>query len=173
MRGPLDPKTDESVVSYILSIQEKLAKLSEIVQQNLQRAQNRHARTREFKSDDEVLVLLPTSTSKLLAEWQGPYSIIKPVGKVTYEVDMHDRRKRKRVFHVNMLKKWETPTDFAMFNDEVDPSDEIVLWRDATENQQPAINSSLTPTQLQELHHTLQSFSNVLNSEPGRTTSSQ
>ena len=171
------PKTDESVVSYILSIQEKLAKLSELVQQNLQRAQkdqktwyDRHARNREFKSGDEVLVLLPTSTSKLLAEWQGPYSIIKPVGKVTYEVDMHDRRKQKRVFHVNMLKKWETPTDVAMFNDEVDPSDEIVLWRDATAKQQPVINSSLTPTQLQELHHTLQSFSDVLNSKPGRTT---
>ncbi len=90
------------------------------------------------------------------------YSIIKLVGKVTYEVDMHDRRKRKRVFHVNMLKKWETPTDVAMFNDEVDPSDEIVLWRDATENQQPYPNSASRTT----------SYSAIIQrcSEPGRTT---
>ena len=43
-----------------------------------------------------MLVLVSTSHSKLLAQ--------KRVGKVNYVVDMTDRRKRKRVFHVNMLK---------------------------------------------------------------------
>lgn len=53
-----------------------------------------------------MLVLLPTSTSKLLAQWQGPYRVIRGTGKVNYLVDMHDRRKQHRVFHVNMLKWW-------------------------------------------------------------------
>lgn len=53
-------------------------------------------------------MLLPTESNKLLAEWQGPYAVTKQIGSVNYEVDMHDRRKRKRVFHVNMLCKWET-----------------------------------------------------------------
>jgi len=51
-------------------------------------------------------VLLPTSSNKLLAQWQGPYCILRKVGKVDYEVLMPDKRKRKKVFHVNMLKKW-------------------------------------------------------------------
>ena len=28
---------------------------------------------------------------------------------VSYCIDMHDKRKRRRQFHVNMLKEWHTP----------------------------------------------------------------
>ena len=56
------------------------------------------------RGGDLVLVLLPSSSSKLLAQWQGPYQIVERTGKVTYRVDMHDKRKRHRVLHVNMLK---------------------------------------------------------------------
>ena len=44
--------------------------------------------------------LTPTATSKLLTQWQG---VLKLVGKVNYQVDIHDRRKRKRIALVNML----------------------------------------------------------------------
>ena len=86
--------------------------MSELVQKNPSKSQtqqknwyDRRSRVREFKAGDPVLVLLPTSTSKLLAQWQGPYQINKCMGKVTYMVDMHDH-KRWRVFHVNMLKEF-------------------------------------------------------------------
>ena len=46
------------------------------------------ARLREFKAGDPVLVLLPTSTNKLLAQWQGPYQVLERMGQVTYLVDM-------------------------------------------------------------------------------------
>ena len=58
----------------------------------------------EFKIGDSVLVMLPTSPNKLLAQWQGPYQVVERMGKVTYLVNMHDRKKRRRVFHINMLK---------------------------------------------------------------------
>ena len=73
-------KSSESVVSYVLTIQERLAKLRDVVHENLEDAQatqkawyDRHARNREFQAGDQVLVLLPKSTNKLLAEWCGPY----------------------------------------------------------------------------------------------------
>ena len=47
---------------------------------------------------------LPTSTNKLLAEWQGLYPIVCRVGRVVYKIDMENRRRRKRRFHVNMLQ---------------------------------------------------------------------
>lgn len=50
--------------------------------------------------------MLPSSDNKLLAKWQGPYSVTKKMGQVTYEVHMPDRRRKHQVFHVNMLKKW-------------------------------------------------------------------
>ena len=40
------------------------------------------AREREKGPGEEVLVLLPTSSNKLLAQWQGPYCGIRKVGKV-------------------------------------------------------------------------------------------
>jgi hypothetical protein len=49
------------------------------------------AREREFQSRDLVLLLLPTSTSKLLAQWQGPYRVVKKVGRVDYEIEMPHR----------------------------------------------------------------------------------
>ena len=88
VRGPLDvvrklwessSRSTESVVSHILSIREKLEKMTDVVGENVQEAQrhqkvwyDRHARVREFSIGDQVLVLLPSSTNKLLAQWQGP-----------------------------------------------------------------------------------------------------
>ena len=40
---------------------------------------------------------------------------MKRVGKVNYMVDMADRRKRRRIFHVNMLRKWNVPTSTNYF----------------------------------------------------------
>ena len=86
VRGPLDilletweelTNGSESIVSYVLTMRDRLAKMSELVQENLERAQatqkkwyDRTARAREFTPGDKVLVLLP---NKLRAQWQGPY----------------------------------------------------------------------------------------------------
>jgi hypothetical protein len=43
-----------------------------------------------FAVSDWVLVHLPTSTSKLTAQWQGPYQVVGHMGKVNYAVNMHD-----------------------------------------------------------------------------------
>ena len=63
------------------------------------------ARMRELKPKDQVLALLPTTNNKLLAKWQGPYTIIHKMGKVTYEVDIPGSRSRRKLFHINLLKK--------------------------------------------------------------------
>ena len=47
-----------------------------------------------------MLVLLPTATNKLLAQWQDPYQVVKHLGKVSYLVDMHDKRKREQLQQV-------------------------------------------------------------------------
>ena len=85
MRGPLDilresweasRRSNESVVSHVLMMRERLAQMSELVQENMKRAQqkqkawyDRNAREREFQPSDKVLVLLPTTTNKLLVQW--------------------------------------------------------------------------------------------------------
>ena len=38
--------------------------------------------------------------------------MLQKVGKMNYMVDMHDRRKRKRIFHINMLREFHMPKVF-------------------------------------------------------------
>ena len=86
VRGPLDvvkeaweskqaeqSGVEESVVSYVLSIQEKLNQMAGLVRANMENAQatqkhwyDRKSRERALNKGDKVLVLLPTSNDKLL-----------------------------------------------------------------------------------------------------------
>ena len=134
--------------------------LTELVQENLTQAQrtqkawyDRHARSREFQPGDQVLVLLPTSASKLLAEWQGPYPVLRRVGQVSYEVDMTDKKKRRRIFHINMLRSWVTPDISCMAEEVCDvDDDDIIPWEGRPEGERPALGDHLTPTQVAELN---------------------
>ena len=192
IRGPLDvlhetweasQQSEESVVSYVLATQEKLRSMAELVEENLTKSQQKQktwydkdARMREFAQGDPVLVLLPTSSSKLLAQWQGPYQVVKQVGKVSYLVDMHDRRKRRRVFHVNMLKAFQVrrPVESSYWVEDItdcdDPEDDfdVPVWNE-TLDEQPTIGEQLNEQQQKELWKMLKEFNDVLQNEPGRT----
>ena len=127
---------------------------------------------------ERVLVLLPTSTNKLLAERQGPYTVTRRVGKVTYEIKMTGRRRSRHIFHINMLRKWHEPTAVALFTNEVvdlldnviDSDDDVFSWPDGDEDEAPQINTQLTAEQTAEIQGILTKFAKVLRSKPGRTT---
>ena len=192
VRGPLDvvkenweaeKKSTESVVSYVLSMREKITQMMEIVHENLSQSQaeqkrwyDRTAREREFQPNEEVLVLLPTSTNKLLAQWKGPYKIVRRAGPVNYLVDMHDTRKRKRIFHVNMLRKWNQPPTPSFWAEEAQEehtdSEEMPLWSNCPEKikAEPNIGAQLTKAQGTQLTALLQGFCTSLQDKPGRTT---
>ena len=148
--------------------------MTELVHKNLSKAQEKQktwydkkARVREFEPGDPVLVLLPTSSSKLLAQWQGPYQVVKRVGKVNY---LYDHRKRKRVFHINMLRAFQVRRVAESNESVVDESDDDVLcWKDGDPGDQPTISNRLSTDQLEQLQHLLTEFSEVLKNQPGQT----
>jgi len=88
-----------------------------------------NSKEREFNPGDQALVLLPTDSKKLLSQWQGPYKIVKRIGRVNYQIEMHDRRKQQRIFHVNMLWPWYTATSNSYLSAEIveDDQDDIPL----------------------------------------------
>ncbi len=156
--------------------------MTELVQQNLGKAQKQqkvwydlNARSRELKPGDDVLVLLPTAATKLFAQWQGPYKVTRNIGKVNYELDMSNRRKRKRILHINLLRKWHTPVEvnyLAMEDDSDDWDSDVPAWNSGDselDDQQSVIIDRLTPDQMAELRQILEEFSDVLRNEPGRT----
>ena len=154
--------------------------MSELVQQNLSKAQDRQkrwydqtARIRELHPGDQVLMLLPTSTNKLLAQWQGPYQVLQKVGKVNYMVDMHDRRKRKRIFHINMLLEFHMPKvlDINCLMEEVTregQDDDIPVWNECPHGQ-PTLGKELDEAQHEQLRGLFGDFTDVLGNCPGKT----
>ena len=98
VRRPLDVRkesweasrqSDGSVVSSVMSGQ-KIAAMVELVKDNLEKSQkeqkrsyDRNAWERQFQAGEQGLVLLPTSTNKLLTQWQGPYPVLRRVSPMT------------------------------------------------------------------------------------------
>lgn len=184
VRGPLDilneswqssRRSDESIVSHILSMHAKLEQMQEMASTNLGEAQDKqkrwydkNARNREFKRDDMVLLLLPTTTNKLMAKWQGPYRVLKRIGKVNYLIETPERRKKKNLYHVNLLKKWETPVADCCMAEELDEED-FPDWRDCGNTGQPRFGEELTTQERSEIQSVLKEFSDVLQGKPGLT----
>ena len=121
VRGPLNvlqegwigeqQDSQDDVLSYVQGVYDRLQESKEIVRQNMEKSQRRQkswydqkARETNLNVGDKVLVLLPTRTEKLLAKWKGPYPITKKVGQVNYDIQLSDCR--KKLFHINMLKRW-------------------------------------------------------------------
>ena len=132
-----------------------------------------HATGPSMKVHDMVLVLLPTSSNTLIAQWQGPYKVTKQVGKVNYLIDMHDRRKRKRLFHINMLREYlSSPAVSTSYWSEsgtdVDEDDEIPVWKEVSAGV-VHYGPQLTEQQRTDLDSLMSEFAQVLANTPGRT----
>ena len=188
VRGPLDvikatwkadERSNESVVSYVLCIQDRLTKMAELVKDNLEKAQETqkkwydlNARERSFELGEKVLVLLPTSTNKLLAQWQGPYEVVKKINKVIYQVEMLNKRKRLRNFHINMLRKWHEPLATSYWVEDVGGNEDLHLWNEEEEKSYE-IADQLTDEQRVELRHLLEQYKDTLQDKPGRTLAAE
>ena len=118
------------------------------------------------------MVLLPTSTNKLLAQWQGPYEVVKKINKVIYQVEMLNKRKRLHNFHINMLRKWHEPLATSYWVEDVGEKEELHLWNEE-EEQSYEIADQLTDGQRVELRHLLEQYKGTLQDKPGRTRATE
>ena len=117
--GSSDSKNE---IQYVMDLRAKLHSLGVMSREHLRQAQenqkrlyDRGTRLRDFTPGDKVLVLLPTSSTKLLAKWQGPFVVTRRVGDVDYEVVRSDRGDARQIYHINLLKRWNdvVPVAFA------------------------------------------------------------
>ena len=92
---------------------------------------------------------------------------------MNYVIDMHDRRKRKRVFHINMLREFHSssspgPSSTACWTEEQDRgADELGVEEDADAEVQ--MGEQLSEVQRQELRALLNEFRTLFSNKPGRT----
>ena len=200
VRGPLgllkeiwtgNEESEQSLIQYIIDIKEKLSWVTELAHQKKTEMQtkqktwyDKRARDRKFNPGDEVLVLLPSSGSKFLSRWQGPYKVIRKISDVNYEVDTGKTRKRKRIYHINLLRTWESDSDFVLgvIGSETNENATGVshdiemeipeLWPVSQPSQtwkDCSISSELSHDQKSQLQEMLSQFDSVMSDKPGLT----
>ncbi|KAL5009600.1 hypothetical protein ScPMuIL_011905 [Solemya velum] len=185
--GPTDSST--SVLSYILEVRERLSTMSEMAKiraedekQKQKFYYDRKARSRKLVVGQKALVLLPTNSNKLLAQWKGPFTVEEQTGPVDYRIKI---RGKSKVFHVNMLKPWfereviDQKKDIlaavellcALGDERDDEQDEIcnplLVPKETFEDIK--VGPDLTVDQLEEVKHICSNYPHVLVDIPGRT----
>ena len=77
----------KTTYEYVLDLKDRLKRTCELAQIELQKSQirqkkyyDRRTKVRTFEKGDEVLVLLPTDSNKLLLQRKGPFEILKDSG---------------------------------------------------------------------------------------------
>ena len=171
-----------------------VAKHSSDSQQKQKQYYDRGAKSRSFDVEDQVLVLLPTTTNRLKLKWTGPYNVTRRVSSVDYEVEMLGRRHEKKTYHVNLMKKWyvvASPPQTALLagdfenknsteeydSTEEDEWSEVGDYVKFSEQFFPSevtgtqdVNLNVPEPQETELKQVLLCYPSVLAKTPGRTT---
>lgn len=111
--GGQNNKEPLNVVSPVQQMREKLEKMTMLAQEHM-KTSHRTQKTwydsaaweREVKLGRNVLVMLPTKDSKLLATWQGRYEVVGKLRPMMYKVSVPGQSHYTRILHVNLLQEW-------------------------------------------------------------------
>ncbi|CAI5671461.1 unnamed protein product [Oreochromis niloticus] len=172
--SPASASNDKGVVQFVLEMRERLGRYHEEAEVDLRDAQrsqktwyDQQARQREFQPGQKVLLLLPSANSKLLAKWQGPYTVLRRMGPVTYEIYHPEKKKPKQTYHVNLLKEWEerahqAPAE-ALIAREV-PREEETEPEQGSDPMSPVL-THLTPQQAAQLLQILRETPSLCSAE--------
>lgn len=102
-----------NVLDYVSKFRERLYNACSQARESLSKVQgemklryDKKAVSRCFAVGDRVLVLLPIPGSTLSARFSGPYEILERKSETDYIVKTPDRKRQKRLCHINMLKAY-------------------------------------------------------------------
>ncbi|XP_069972952.1 uncharacterized protein [Penaeus vannamei] len=197
VRGPLtilhelwtNNSTDSEVKTtyqYVLDLRSRLeetarlaAEQAEISSRNYKAYYDLKAEPRKLNSGDDVLVLLPSSSNKLVMQWLGPYSVVECKGNgVDYVIRV---RGKNKLFHINMLKKYFRRDGFerkgetvqvCVVEDEDNYNNNCKpVYFETDSDNNINIGSELSESQVDDLKVILKEFSDVLTNKSGLTDS--
>jgi len=70
---------------------------------------NRRALAKEFQVGQQVLILVPDCSNRLLSQWMGPVTAIRKISDFSHEVELENGRVRK--LHANKLRHFQARVD--------------------------------------------------------------
>ena len=75
---------------------------------------NKHAKEKEFQVGEQVIVLLPDSSSKVMSKWLGPGVVLQKRKPQSYLVELE--RGQKRWLHASKLRRYHVRVNQALVN---------------------------------------------------------
>lgn len=195
-RGPLDilkeewaepPSQQKDVVTFLTDTYRKLeqahlsAKSNEsAAKEDMAHYYNKRSKMRSLKPADLVLVLLPSDTNKLQAQWQGPFPVLEKLSPTTYRVQTGHQKNQIKTLHINMLTEWQSPSAVCLLTLKTDAErlleetqeqeDDFPSYRADSTHWDSKIDPQLPPDQKKELLQLLHKYKNVFSDLPGLTT---
>ncbi|XP_064468579.1 uncharacterized protein LOC135380569 [Ornithodoros turicata] len=197
VRGPLSVLkelwTNEAIegqikttYQYVMDLRNRLEETCKLAHQELQNASNRYkryynkrSRARKLNPGDQVLILLPTDQNKLLMQWKGPFPVVSHRNEVDYEIDLGHRT---RLFHINMLKKYEErPTTTAepggqavcavvtMSETDGEPGLQVLSLQQKETFRDVSLSSDLSKKQKEQVREVLDAHRAIFSDAPGKT----
>uniref|UniRef100_A0A671TSD1 ribonuclease H n=1 Tax=Sparus aurata TaxID=8175 RepID=A0A671TSD1_SPAAU len=171
------PSTSKNEVQHVLDLRAKLHSLGRLSRENLLQAQerqqrlyNRGTKLRQFSPGDKVLVLLPSSSSKLLAKWQGPFAVTRRAGNVDYEVVRSDRGWATQIYHLNLLKAWREVTAVSLGTTVIKRDELGPEVANSNQSAPVPVDDHLSPSQRADVALLQRCFADVFSPLPGRTS---
>ena len=178
VRGPLflikekllensDEPDQIPVTEYVIDMRNRIKEFLKISNENESASKSkqktyydRNTRKRNFNLGDKVLLLLPTSSNKLMAEWKGPFEVVRRVNKVDYVVRVGEK---ERMYHVNMLRPFHERVQNEIFSSNLAENieDETCFYD---------INEKLSEDEKERLSEILERESKVFDDTPGKVS---
>lgn len=181
--------SSKTVYEYLINLRERLQDTCKLAHEELGKAGEKYqqyydkrAKDRELAEGQRVLVLLPTSSNKLLMQWKGPFEVVRKVNRWNFVVNVNGV---ERKYHINMLKQYFTMEDqsngivdgglsCAVVAVEEESSDEACIpvipsYRKKEARSDVKINSNLSLRQKRDIDGLTKRYDGVFSDVPGQT----
>ncbi|GFU75894.1 retrovirus-related Pol polyprotein from transposon 297 [Trichonephila clavipes] len=180
--------TSQSVVEYILQLNNRLKRCQDIAITRMKECQlkrktwyDRDVVERKFVEGDLVMVLVTSKQNKLEVNWIGPGKVLSRISDTNYVIDLPGRRDRSTIYHVNLLKPYhrrpelvslvvEEVSDDIEGDAEIPYPDKQCMKFDYHEIlRESQLQLKLSPSQIDELKQVITKNKDVFSPDPGTT----
>lgn len=170
-----------NLIEFVLELRERIRVALQLANENAAVAQcksklwyDKHSQNVVFDEGEQVLLLLPLVGKPLQAKYCGPYVVLQRLGPVDYLISTPDRRRNKRVVHVNLMKRYNLRESDGLTVGENGAQVLVVDTDDGVMNnvdvEHVLDNCELDLHCGRELKQLLLSFKHVFSVVPGRTS---
>ena len=162
----------QNIIDFVLNLRERIRTSLDLANKMEEKGKaisksfyDKKAREVSYEVGEQVLLLLPLIGKPLQAKYSGPYTVERRLGEVDYVISTPDRRKTRRVVHVNLMKR------FIPRN--VTPLLPVASVFTCSDVHNKFVSVSMDHLQLQQrddLTSLLNAYRTIFDDKPGRTT---